>query len=90
MRRAGEHSWQARAFAWAMVRGTGPYERWMANRKQSLLGGLSGEVAEIGPGGGVNLSYLPADRPLDGYRAQSLFPPPYPERSRSAWPARST
>ncbi|MDE2755903.1 MAG: methyltransferase domain-containing protein [Acidobacteriota bacterium] len=61
MRRAGEHSWRARAFAWAMARGTGPYERWMAERKRSLLGGLSGEVVEIGPGSGVNLSYLPRD-----------------------------
>lgn len=75
MRRAGEHSWQARAFAWAMVRGTGPYERWMAERKQSLLGELSGEVVEIGPGGGVNLSYLPGEVRWTGIEPNPCFHP---------------
>ncbi|MCY3759051.1 MAG: class I SAM-dependent methyltransferase [Acidobacteria bacterium] len=72
MRRAGDHSWRARAFAWAMVHGTGPYERWMAERKRSLLGDLSGEVVEIGPGSGVNLSYLPR-----GVRWTGIEPNPH-------------
>ena len=58
-----------------MVRGTGPYERWMAERKQSLLGGLSGEVAEIGPGGGVNLSYLPRTVRWTGIEPNPCFHP---------------
>lgn len=36
------------------------YERWMAPRKQDLLGGLRGSVLEIGPGAGVNLRYYAA------------------------------
>ena len=58
-----------------MVRGTGPYERWMAERKQSLLGGLSGEVAEIGPGSGVNLSYLPREVRWTGIEPNPCFHP---------------
>ena len=75
MRRAGEHSWRARAFAWGMVHGTGPYERWMAERKQSLLGDLSGEVVEIGPGSGVNLSYLPREVRWTGIEPNPCFHP---------------
>lgn len=75
MRRAGEQSWRARTFAWTMARGTGPYERWMAERKRSLLGGLSGEVLEIGPGGGVNLPYLPREVRWTGIEPNPHFHP---------------
>ena len=75
MRRAGEQSWRARAFAWAMANGTGPYERWMAERKQGLLGELAGEVVEIGPGGGVNLSYLPREVRWTGIEPNPCFHP---------------
>ena len=75
MRRAGEHSWRARAFAWGMAHGTGPYERWMAERKQSLLGDLSGDVVEIGPGCGVNLAYLPREVRWTGIEPNPCFHP---------------
>ena len=75
MRRAGEHSWQARAFAWAMAHATDPYERWMAGRKRSLLGDLSGEVVEIGPGSGVNLPYLPREVWWTGIEPNPCFHP---------------
>lgn len=75
MRRAGEHSWQARAFAWAIAHGTDPYERWMAGRKRGLLGDLSGEVVEIGPGSGVNLSYLPREVRWTGIEPNPCFHP---------------
>ena len=75
MRRVGEHSWRARAFAWGMAHGTGPYERWMAERKRSLLGNLSGEVVEIGPGSGNNLSYLPREVRWTGIEPNPFFHP---------------
>lgn len=75
MRRAGEHSWRARAFAWGMAHGAGPYERWMAERKRGLLGRLSGEVVEIGPGSGVNLSYLPREVRWTGIEPNPFFHP---------------
>jgi len=50
-----------RIVPWLLARGNRPYERWMAERKRRLLGGLSGEVVEIGPGAGANLPYLRSD-----------------------------
>ena len=58
-----------------MAHGTGPYDRWMAERKRSLFGGLSGEVVEIGPGSGVNLAYLPRDVRWTGVEPNPFFHP---------------
>lgn len=75
MRGAGEHSWRRRVFAWGMVHGTGPYENWLAERKRSLLGDLVGEVVEIGPGRGVNLSYMPREARWIGIEPNPFFHP---------------
>lgn len=50
-----------RIVPWLLARGNRAYERWMAERKRRLLGGLSGTVVEIGPGAGANLPYLRGD-----------------------------
>ncbi len=50
--------WYQRFFAWALARGSGPYEDWMRGRKKRLLADVRGDVLEIGPGTGVNLSYF--------------------------------
>jgi ubiquinone/menaquinone biosynthesis C-methylase UbiE len=50
-----------RIVPWLLAHGNRPYERWMAERKQRLLGGLTGVVVEIGPGAGANLPYLKGD-----------------------------
>src|SRR5512141_1355367 len=46
-----------RLFAWCMSSGS-DYDDVVAGHKRRLFAGLSGEVLEIGPGGGSNLSYL--------------------------------
>jgi ubiquinone/menaquinone biosynthesis C-methylase UbiE len=53
--------WYYRVHAWALARGSDPYEAAMASRKRSLFGDLHGNILELGPGGGVNLSYYPPD-----------------------------
>ena len=58
-----------------MAHATGPYDRWMAERKRSLFGGLSGEVVEIGPGSGVNLAYLPREVRWTGVEPNPFFHP---------------
>lgn len=50
-----------RIFAWLLAKGNARYERLIAERKQRLLGGLSGTVVEIGPGAGPNLAYYAPD-----------------------------
>jgi len=50
-----------RVVPWLLARGNRAYERWMAERKRRLLGGLTGIVVEIGPGAGANLPYLRTD-----------------------------
>jgi len=50
-----------RIVPWLLARGNRAYERWMAERKRRLLGGLTGVVVEIGPGAGANLPYLKGD-----------------------------
>ena len=61
-----------RVFAWMLAKGNAKYERAMAGRKRSLLGGLAGTVLEIGPGAGVNLGYYPP-----GIRWIGMEPNPY-------------
>ncbi len=46
--------------AFMLARFSGKHERHVADRKRVLLGELSGNVLEIGPGTGVNLRYYPA------------------------------
>jgi len=69
-----------RLFAWLLDRCGGGHERQLAGRKRDLLGSLSGQVVEIGPGTGVNLGYYRADvrwlgvepNPyMDGYLARA-------------------
>ena len=47
----------------------------MAERKRRLLGDLSGEVVEIGPGSGINLSYLPREVRWTGIEPNPFFHP---------------
>lgn len=89
MRQAGRDGWRARAFAWGMARGMGPYERWMSERKRKLLSGLSGEVLEIGPGSGVNLAYLTKEVRWTGIEPNPFFHPHIQkEATRLARPVR--
>jgi ubiquinone/menaquinone biosynthesis C-methylase UbiE len=53
--------WYKRLFAWLMAHGTAKYEKDIADRKQNLFAQLHGNVLEIGPGTGPNLSYYPRD-----------------------------
>ena len=53
-------SLRQRLFARWYDRLTAGYEAWIHERRQTLLGGLSGAVLEIGPGTGANFKYLPA------------------------------
>ncbi|MBI4572797.1 MAG: class I SAM-dependent methyltransferase [candidate division NC10 bacterium] len=50
----------------------GKHERHVADRKRALLGDLSGDVLEIGPGTGVNLPYYPS-----GIRWIGIEPNPF-------------
>lgn len=52
------HAWYQRLHAWALSKGNARYERAIHGAKQGLLGGLSGDVLEIGPGAGASLGYL--------------------------------
>jgi SAM-dependent methyltransferase len=47
-----------RLFAQLLVWGGRRHEQLLAERKRALLGGLRGDVLEVGPGTGVNLAYL--------------------------------
>lgn len=49
-----------RLCACILRRCTGPHERAVAPRRRALLGGVRGDVVEIGPGTGVNIPYLAA------------------------------
>jgi ubiquinone/menaquinone biosynthesis C-methylase UbiE len=53
--------WYYRLHAWALARGSETYENAVAERKRRLFGDLHGNVLELGPGGGVNLSFYPKD-----------------------------
>jgi ubiquinone/menaquinone biosynthesis C-methylase UbiE len=50
-----------RFFAWLMAHGNAKYEEDIADRKRALFADLHGNVLEIGPGTGPNLSYYPSD-----------------------------
>jgi ubiquinone/menaquinone biosynthesis C-methylase UbiE len=50
-----------RLFAWMMAQSDAEYDKFVGDRKKSLFANLQGNVLEIGPGTGVNLSYFPKD-----------------------------
>ena len=50
-----------RLCAWMMSQDSHTLERWIAPRKQALLGDLHGDVLELGPGTGPNLQFYAAD-----------------------------
>jgi len=53
--------WYKRLFAWFMAYGLVKYEKDIADRKRALFADVHGNVLEIGPGTGSNLSYYPPD-----------------------------
>src|SRR5690349_1554242 len=53
--------WYKRLFAYMMANGDAAYEAMVASRKRALLGGLHGDILEIGAGTAPNLSFYPAD-----------------------------
>jgi ubiquinone/menaquinone biosynthesis C-methylase UbiE len=65
-------AWLKRLNAALMARGSAGYERMVGERKRALLGNLSGDVLEIGPGTGPNLAYYSA-----GIHWIGLEPNPY-------------
>jgi SAM-dependent methyltransferase len=54
-------------FSWLMRAAAKHHEPLVAAQKQRLLGDLTGDVLEIGPGSGVNLPYLRGVRSWTGY-----------------------
>lgn len=54
-------AWYKRLFAWLMAHGNAEYEKEIAERKRVLFADIQGDVLEIGPGAGPNLSYYPPD-----------------------------
>lgn len=61
-----------RLTAFMLAKFNGKHERHVADRKRALLGDLSGDVLEIGPGTGVNLPYYPS-----GIRWIGIEPNPF-------------
>jgi SAM-dependent methyltransferase len=53
------HAWYKRLQVRLLAAGCGRYDRSVAEHKHRLLGGLSGDVLEIGPGAGANLRFFP-------------------------------
>lgn len=51
--------WYKQIFAWLMAHGNMEYERALSDRKHSLFADIHGNILEIGPGSGPNLSYYP-------------------------------
>ncbi|WP_251960942.1 class I SAM-dependent methyltransferase [Nostoc commune] len=71
--------WYKRLFAWMMAHGNAKYEEEIADRKRALFAELHGNVLEIGPGTGPNLSYYPSDIHWIGIEP-NIFMHPYLER----------
>jgi SAM-dependent methyltransferase len=65
-RGSGSANWNKRLHAWMLAKPSARYENAVAEHKRRLLGGLTGEVLEIGPGGGFNLAYYRPDVRLTG------------------------
>jgi ubiquinone/menaquinone biosynthesis C-methylase UbiE len=60
LQKVSHSGWYKRIFAWLLAHGTPKYDRAVADRKRALFADLKGDVLEIGPGTGINLSYYPA------------------------------
>lgn len=58
-----------------MAHGNAKYEKDIADRKQALFADLNGNVLEIGPGTGPNLSYYPANIHWIGIEPNSFMHP---------------
>lgn len=56
--RGGVRRW---FLAFVLSRWNPRYDRLLSDRKRALLGRLTGNVLELGPGTGANLAYYPAD-----------------------------
>jgi len=54
-------SWYKRLFAYMMANSSTQYDNLITVRKRALLGGLRGNILEIGPGTGPNLAYYSPD-----------------------------
>ena len=65
-------SFGQRLMAWMMSHRSAAYEQAIFARKQALIGGLTGNVLEIGPGAGPNLPFYAA-----GVRWLGVEPNPY-------------
>jgi SAM-dependent methyltransferase len=65
-------AWAQRLFAALTAAGDAGSDRLLGARKRTLLGGLSGDVVELGPGTGANLPYFPS-----GVRWTGVEPNPY-------------
>lgn len=53
--------WYKSVFAWMMAHLSAEYEQAVCECKQALFANIHGDVLEIGPGTGPNLSYYPKD-----------------------------
>src|SRR4051794_19457233 len=53
--------WYKRLFAYMMAKGSAEYNDMVADRKRALLGGLHGNILEIGAGSAPNLAFYPPD-----------------------------
>ena len=62
-------------FAWLLGRMSAHHDRLLENRKRQLLGGLTGTVAEIGPGTGANLRYYRPDIRWIGFEPNPFMHP---------------
>lgn len=58
---AGRTGLRRRFMAWFLAGNNGAMDRLFGAHKRALLGGLHGDVLELGPGAGANFGYYPAD-----------------------------
>ena len=72
--RVERRGWRHWLYAKLLARFSAKYEPMIIERKSELLGGLTGEIIEIGPGAGVNLKFLD-----EGARWVGVDPNPYME-----------
>lgn len=67
--------WYKSVFAWMMAHLSAKYEKAVGDRKQALFATIHGNVLEIGPGTGPNLSYYPKDIHWIGIEPNSYMHP---------------
>lgn len=73
--------WYKRLFAYMMANGSTEYDAMIASRKRALLGGLHGDILEIGAGTAPNLSLYSADAHWLGIEPNAAM---YPYAQREA------